>query len=415
MQNNPSLKSFSHQKPAYIDLFAGCGGLSLGLHNSGWRGIFAIEKSEQAFATLSHNLIEKLSHFDWPEWLPKSNHDINQVIEDHRDSLRDLRGKVDLVAGGPPCQGFSSAGRRVESDSRNQLIDSYLEFIDLVQPKIVFFENVKGFTQRFEKNKTRGKAYADYVKDKFKNELGYSVWGNLIDFSKYGIPQKRTRFILVAIKNDLAEGDREVKRMFFDSIDSNVKSFLISKNLSLKANLKQAISDLLYSNGQRDCPDRKGFKAGLYSKPVSQYQRFMRKGLSGSDPDSHSFPQHKPGTVEKFWKILEVKAKNKSLCKDDRQRLGINKHVTIPLDGSQPSPTLTTLPDDCIHYCEPRILTVREYARIQSFPDWFEFKDKYTTGGKDRVSEVPRYSQIGNAIPPLFAEQSGCILKKLLL
>ena len=78
-----------------------------------------------------------------------------------------------------------------------------------------------------------------------------------------------------------------------------------------------------------------------------------------------------------------------------------------------PTPTLTTLPDDYIHYCEPRILTVREYARIQSFPDDYVFRGRYTTGGKSRVKEVPRYSQIGNAIPPLFGEIAGCVLQEM--
>jgi len=85
-----------------------------------------------------------------------------------------------------------------------------------------------------------------------------------------------------------------------------------------------------------------------------------------------------------------------------------------PMDGRKVSPTLTTLPDDYIHYCEPRILTVREYARLQSFDDWFEFRGKYTTGGKARCHEVPRYTQVGNAIPPLFGEQSGEVLKEIL-
>ena len=78
-----------------------------------------------------------------------------------------------------------------------------------------------------------------------------------------------------------------------------------------------------------------------------------------------------------------------------------------------PTPTLTTLPDDYIHYSEPRILTVREYARIQSFPDDYVFCGKYTTGGKRRVLEVPRYSQIGNAIPPLFGELAGKALMEM--
>ena len=89
----------------------------------------------------------------------------------------------------------------------------------------------------------------------------------------------------------------------------------------------------------------------------------------------------------------------------------MKKSCIIPLDGDEKSPTLTTLPDDYIHYCDARILTVREYARIQSFDDWFEFRGKYTTGGLMRKKEVPRYSQIGNAIPPLFMEQSGAVLR----
>ena len=84
------------------------------------------------------------------------------------------------------------------------------------------------------------------------------------------------------------------------------------------------------------------------------------------------------------------------------------------LDDKQVSPTLTSHPDDYLHYSEPRILTVREYARIQSFPDWYEFKGKYTTGADLRVKEVPRYTQLGNAVPPLFAEQAGIVLKELL-
>ncbi|MBW7913589.1 MAG: DNA cytosine methyltransferase, partial [Taibaiella sp.] len=98
---------------SYIDLFAGCGGLSLGLHNAGWKGLFAVEKSPDAFKTLKYNLIDKKNHFNWPKWLGEpTNLEINEVIKKYKNQLQNLRGKVDLVAGGPPCQGFSMAGRR---------------------------------------------------------------------------------------------------------------------------------------------------------------------------------------------------------------------------------------------------------------------------------------------------------------
>ena len=122
-----------------IDLFAGCGGLSLGLYQAGWKGLFAIEKNAFAFETLKYNLIDNKKHFQWPEWLPQTAHDINEVLEKYPEQLKALRGKVDLVAGGPPCQGFSMAGKRVEDDVRNQLVFSYIKFIDLVQPKMILF------------------------------------------------------------------------------------------------------------------------------------------------------------------------------------------------------------------------------------------------------------------------------------
>ncbi|RYE44751.1 MAG: DNA cytosine methyltransferase [Sphingobacteriales bacterium] len=169
-----------HTRPfTYIDLFAGCGGLSLGLHNAGWRGLFAIEKSPDAFRTLKHNLIDRKNHFDWPCWLSQSQHEIDEVIQNYEASLLALRGQVDLVAGGPPCQGFSSAGRRQEDDVRNGLINSYLKFVDLVRPKIIFFENVKGFTLKFQKNKSKGLVYANYVVEQL-DKLGYEVHGKLV-------------------------------------------------------------------------------------------------------------------------------------------------------------------------------------------------------------------------------------------
>lgn len=401
----------------YIDLFAGCGGLSLGLYNTGqWHGVFAIEKSPDAFETLSHNLIKNVKHFDWPNWLPQTNHDINEIIEKYPKQLKLLRGKIDMVAGGPPCQGFSTAGRRIENDSRNKLIESYIKFIRLVQPKIIFFENVKGFTQKFDKNKIKGRIYSDYVKNALRrgskrlNALGYKVEGKLIDFSDFGIPQKRTRFILVGIREDIAQ--KQNPDDFFKEIRKNRQDFLVNKNIGLTNTLEDAISDLLREN-EIHSPDSKSFMAGLYSTPKSNYQKLLRSNNKSEIPDSHRFAKHNSQTIQKFNFILQNAEKGKSLSPEIKEKFSLKKRTIIPLSGQSPTPTITTLPDDYIHYSEPRIFTVREYARIQSFCDWFEFKGKYTTGGKQRTKEVPRYSQIGNAIPPLFGEQAGLILKQL--
>jgi len=405
------------EKKTYIDLFAGCGGLSLGLFNSGlWKGKFAIEKNPDAFETLNYNLIENKNHFDWPNWLPKSNHNINEVIEKYPEKLKSLRGSIDMVAGGPPCQGFSTAGRRQENDTRNKLIHSYIKFIRLVQPKVIFFENVRGFTQKFDKNKVKGRIYSEYVKNALKrgseklDAIGYNVYGRLVNFSEFGVPQKRTRFILVGIRKDFSGINPET---FFEQIQNNKQSFLINKGIGITNTLEDAISDLLRKK-ETVSPDTKSFNAGLYNKPKSNYQILLKGNIKHKIPDSHRFAKHTSETVKKFQFIIDNAEKGKTLSKELKEKYNLKKRTIIPLCAKEPTPTITTLPDDYIHYCEPRIFTVREYARIQSFNDWYQFKGKYTTGGKRRTQEVPRYSQIGNAIPPLFGEQAGVSLNKLI-
>lgn len=406
------------KKNYYIDLFSGCGGLSLGLYNSGeWKGVFAVEKNEQAFKTLEYNLITKKKHFNWPDWLPIKEHDINDVLKNYPKELESLKGEIDLVAGGPPCQGFSTAGRREEADLRNGLINSYIEFIKKVEPKVIFFENVRGFTQKFTKNKTDGKAYSEYVKLSLQTEsddfTGYNVYGRLVDFSKYGIPQKRTRFILIGFRKDL-EYNIEPKD-FFNKLDFYKEDFFIKKGFNETVTLKDAISDLLRTK-EIVCPDSKNFKSSLYNEISSNYQKYIRKGIKKEikSPDSHRFANHREDIIDKFDYILKNSTRNKNISSEIREKFNVKKRNIIPLSEKVPSLTITTLPDDFIHYSEPRIFTVRECARIQSFNDWYEFKGKYTTGGKNRVNEVPRYSQVGNAIPPLFVEQVGIVLKDII-
>jgi DNA (cytosine-5)-methyltransferase 1 len=403
------------QKLNYIDLFAGCGGLSLGLHQAGWKGLFAIEKSPDAFKTLRYNLIDNKNHFEWPKWLKVGSYDINVVLNDYEKELKKLKGKVTMIAGGPPCQGFSMAGKRNEYDLRNDLINSYISFVKIVEPKIIFFENVKGFTMEFKKNKEKGITYSSQVTTKLE-EAGYFVKGQLVNFGEYGVPQKRTRFILVGIKNDLKNATQDKVNDFFNSLEKNKFDFLKAKGLTTQTNLQDAISDLFKQNGLKETPDCPSFQSGIYGKEKGNYQKLMRENVVDEIADSHRFPKHSQLIIERFKNILEVTTdrRNFNISKEIQEKYNIKKRTVIPLNAVDKTPTITTLPDDYIHYQEARILTVREYARIQSFPDWYKFQGKYTTGGKLRTQEVPRYTQIGNAIPPLFSEQSGLVLKQLL-
>lgn len=399
-------------KYTVIDLFAGCGGLSLGLYQAGWNGLFAIEKNDFAFATLKANLIDNKKHFEWPKWLPQTPHDINEVLNNYESELLALRGHVDLVAGGPPCQGFSMAGKRVEDDVRNQLVFSYIKFIDLVRPRIILFENVKGFTFAFDKNKTvKAEPYSIKVIKKL-HELGYNVKPHIIDFSKYGVPQRRNRFILVGVQEGYGSPE-----LFESLLETTKSTFLQEKGLSEQTSLEEAISDLLRSNGEAPTPDRKGFVSGKYGIVKSNYQKLMRGDYDEVHelPDSHSFAKHTSEKTACFQSLLNrYPVRGKRIDGNARKEWDIKQRGITVLDPSAISPTITGHPDDYLHYSEPRIMTVRECARIQSFPDWYEIKKKYTTGGKMRKVEVPRYTQIGNAIPPLFAELAGIVIKRMI-
>jgi DNA (cytosine-5)-methyltransferase 1 len=202
----------------------------------------------------------------------------------------------------------------------------------------------------------------------------------------------------------------------FDVLRAITPQFLKEKNLSSKPiTVAEALSDLLTVGEKLEaCNESPRFKQGAYGKQKSAYQRLMHGEMNGALADSHRIARHRPETISKFSWLLENCTKGKKLDQDERGEYANKKHTIYILKPDEPSPTLTTLPDDILHYKEPRILTVREIARLQSFPDWFAFKGKYTTGGKERVQECPRYTQVGNAVPPLLAEALGETLKAIL-
>jgi DNA (cytosine-5)-methyltransferase 1 len=404
--------------PTFIDIFAGCGGLSLGLLQAGWKGLFAVEHEANAFSTLKANLLDSGSRFrfSWPEWLPQSPANIKDVTQKHRKHLISLAGTVDAVVGGPPCQGFSNAGRRDPNDPRNKLITAYLTFVGIINPRVVLIENVKGITSDFEDTSApNGKInYASWLIASLSKK--YIVSHRIIDTSTFGVPQRRHRFVVIAVRRDLVN---KYSRCPFDMIEDLRSSFLRSKGISsVPVGARAAISDFeLSRNGTIPSRDTNGFEEIAYCGPRTSYQRLMNSGMTGTPSDTR-LARHADEIKTRFKKLIKICHSegrlSVSLSPELRASFGLKKCAIRVLDPDNASPTITSMPDDLIHYSEPRALTVRENARLQSFPDWFTFKGKYTTGGHRRRKEIPRFTQVANAVPPLVAEVLGIALAKYL-
>lgn len=290
------------------------------------------------------------------------------------------------------------SGKRIPNDQRNRLVKSYVKFIRIIQPEAVIFENVHGFTVKFKQKNGKEKVYSNYIINALRR-AGYKTDFRIITMSDFGVPQSRKRFILVAFKNHNPKD-------FFDILSKNKNSFLTKLNLHIPITASEAISDLERINGTVVSPDTKNFSAGIYGPVTSPYQALMRRNnLIEPDAavDSHRFVNHSKSIIDLHNALLQIDSiKGKRITPSDNYVEGLKRRGVTVLDANKVTPTITSIPDELIHYSEPRILTVREHARIQSFPDWYQFKGKYTSGGKRRKQEVPRYTQVGNAVPPYF-------------
>lgn len=326
------------------------------------------------------------------------------------------------MVGGPPCQGFSTAGKRDPADPRNKMTEQYLSLVGLLNPQFIVIENVSGFDMEFENevgldalmDGAKEGSYAAYISQRLTAQ-GYKVTYGVVNCAEFGVPQNRYRLIMLCElpKN----GKLSTVPNLFARLKSKAFGFRKSKALPTDSYVtaSDAISDLEISGLELiSCSDSDvaGFKEAPYDADIifTSYQKIMRRGSLKNPPDSRRLPNHKAETIEYFKKVQSVCTPGTSLSVSQRREVGTKKHSTSVLGRNSPSPTITTLPDDIIHYAEPRILTVRENARLQSFPDWFSFKGKYTTGGKLRKFECPRYTQVGNAVPPLLAEAIGQLL-----
>ncbi len=386
-------KSKEVTKGKFIDLFAGCGGLSLGLSRAGWKGVLAVEKDPMAFETLKLNLVDgvEAGRFAWPVGIPKEPLPIQSLLSDYEKQVKLLKGSIDLIAGGPPCQGFSFAGKRNGADPRNQMLLHYVGIVSQIRPKFILIENVKGITA---KHSASEEAYADVLKRKL-GELNYSCVAKIIKASDCFVPQERPRFILLGVDKE-AFPNVDIEALLATEWDTMIekgkKAFLINTGLEdKKVSCQDALSDLETKGAALiDCPDANKRLQVVYRRPTTKYQKLMHGEVSAPFMDSMRLAKHAASTIARFKWIQENCRHGINLSHLELSEFANRKQVQVVLDANKPSLTLTTLPDDLIHYSEPRILTVREYARLQSFPDWFKFHGKYTTGGLKSNPRMPK-------------------------
>lgn len=400
-----------------VDLFAGCGGLTLGLHQAGHRVVLAIEKDPMAFETFEANFLSPKAAYptgnSWPKWLERSNHDIEALLADPKLKARlsALRGTIDLICGGPPCQGFSVGGIRDGKDVRNQLPFRYMDVVELVRPSFVLLENVEGMARKFvSKPGHTEMAFLEWACSKL-NSLGYDAHYEILDASQFGVPQVRRRVFLFGVEKSRCVASGLTAKDLFVSLRHIRSEFLTQLGLPVNRQItvREAIDDL-DNERQVKCPDSPKFQAGTYKTAKGAFAKLMRMNhRNASIPNSHRFSVHTPRILAFYRKVQDDKMFGR-LPKSYLVAHGTKKDKKVLIDPEAPASTITTHPDEFIHYRMPRNITVREMARIQSFPDDFIFKGRYTINGPRRKHDVARCSQVGNAVPPLLAEAIGWAL-----
>ena len=409
-------------KPRYtfVDLFAGCGGLSLGLEKAGFTPVLVNELNKDAMATY---LLNRTDEFPW---LRKNN--VNNVkdlvlnpelLQQFIDSIHEElhvdieRGELDLLCGGPPCQGFSGIGfRRSYSVEKAQLPSNYL-FQDMaflvsrLNPKIFLFENVRGLlTSKWTKDGVNGEIFQMVLKT-FHDIGRYNICFKLVHAKDYGVPQNRPRILVVGLRKDVFPNLNQ------NNVDAVISGFL-PKPTGGAPDLKDLLGDLVdarYCNG--------GKTLAYVCSPKNAIQRAFRTKRNGDLMDKgcalseQEYSHHAPKILAKFRAMHE----NGGVIPDEfRTKKFSQRLLPAKWDAGGPSITACSAPDDYVHFAQPRGMTVREWARLQMFPDWYQFAGARTTGGLRRAGnpregifdrELPKYTQIGNAVPVGLAYQIG--------
>jgi DNA (cytosine-5)-methyltransferase 1 len=342
------------KSPKVLDLFCGCGGLSFGFARQGFRIVAGIDNWEDSLATFEKN------H-------PGSKGIVMDLGNFNPEKLKKIVGKVNVIIGGPPCQGFSISGKRNPADPRNNLYSGFVKAVKHLRPPAFILENVPNLVS-MAGGKIRDSLINDFVR------LGYNVKYKVLLASDYGVPQNRKRVIFC--------GTLGKKKFEFPE-----GSFV---NSGSKITCSEAISDL---------PENSVDNGVAYTKPPqSDYQKKMRKFSAAIF--NHQTTDHDKRTSE----IIAL-VPDGGNYKDLPGRLQGTRKVHIAwtrYSSKKPSLTIDTGHRHHFHYKFNRIPTVRESARLQSFPDNFIFCG----------SKTSQYKQVGNAVPPLMAQQIAKALLK---
>jgi DNA (cytosine-5)-methyltransferase 1 len=351
----------SSEIPTAIELFSGAGGLSIGLEKAGFKIVLANE-IEKDFAKSF-----ELNHSD-TKIICDDIHNIDFNFELKKLCIKN----IDLLSGGPPCQGFSTVGSKNEKDPRNSLFYEYLRAVSELAPNYIIFENVAGFSTMYE-----GSAYKTLINE--LSILGYKTTSSVLESSDFGLPQIRKRTIIIGWKKHLP------------SVKLPVPTHSNSSNLfglPPKLTLMDAISDLPELSAN-DAKNR--YKL----EPQNEYQRLLRNEM-------HELTEHNSSNYgTKMLEILSL-VPDGGTVNDLPQRLRPKKYfgnTYARLFPDRPAPTITRnfgTPSSsrCIHPYQNRALSTREGARLQGFPDNYIFYG----------SKTSKNLQIGNAVPPIFGE-----------
>lgn len=336
-----------------IDLFCGIGGLSLGFEQSGFDVLYAVDMWEDAVKTYNHNRKKKIAQV-------MSVEDFNIDILPGLVATNEITG----IIGGPPCQGFSTVGKRNVEDPRNKMYLEFYKAVKLANPDFFVMENVKGMLTL-----NKGAFVKDLLERFGVNGLGYTISYKLLNAADYGVPQNRYRVFYVGVKN---------------------KKFEFPTPYDYQLTAKDGISDLLHSDNEH-----------YGTEPQNDYQRLLRG--SQKKPLNQDYTAHTEQTISIISQIPDG-GNIKSLPKEFWEVRKYNKAFER-MSSQRPSNTIDTGHRNYFHYAEPRIPTLRESARIQSFPDSFEVLG--TRGSQ--------YKQVGNAVPPMLAKVIAEKIKSMLL